>query len=451
MAGSPGTAVTYDNDKWGWVMVASLFVCCFVTMGNIKALGVLLIPINNDFDSDLWIIGWIAVWYNVTLNCLGPVVGALSRILGSRPMMIFGGLLCTAGFMLTSISTTVSQVAIFIIGLAGVGSSFVWFNNFAAMAWYFKDNYVTAFGIGTMGMPIGIMTLGPVTQVLVDTYGWRGTMLVLGGVSFHLVACGMLAQRDQFSSSTDGEEYQVLREDDSMHAEEEANGTSVCTSAARNLPEQNLRERAREFCRRFIAALDCAVLTDVRFVLLTTARCTVAFAFSGWMVYMVSHGQFQGLTETQASFLPTAFGIGNIIGKAVAPVLHCFSLKPRMTILACFGCGLLCVSLVGHAFIRPFIGQMAVVGVVGAANSLIYQTVEVMTRFLSTDDRLVSILGWQGVFTGVAAAFGGLTSGLVYEWSRSFSISFCMYGGLTLLAIPLLVIDDVIYTKQRQR
>ena len=68
----PATEPTnYDHDSWGWIMVAAAFVNCFVIMGQLKAFGVLLIPITDDLDSDLWLIGWVAVLYHIVPNCFG--------------------------------------------------------------------------------------------------------------------------------------------------------------------------------------------------------------------------------------------------------------------------------------------------------------------------------------------------------------------------------------------
>ena len=39
----------------------------------------------------------------------------------------------------------------------------------------------------------------------------------------------------------------------------------------------------------------------------------VGFCFVGWAVFVVPHGLHQGLSQTQSSFLPTAFGLGNVM------------------------------------------------------------------------------------------------------------------------------------------
>ncbi|XP_038054981.1 monocarboxylate transporter 14-like [Patiria miniata] len=447
------TTRQYDHDSWGWVMVATAFTCCLVLYGNLKALGVLLIPMTNDLASDLWLVGWVAVLYDIMHNCMGPVVGALSRLLGSRPMMVFGGLLTTLGFMLTSISSNVFAVAVFIVGLSGIGTAFSTFISLALTASYFKDKYPLANGLSTMGGPIGMIAYGPVTQLLLGTYGWRGTMLLVGGISFHLVACAMLVRLDPSSSSPDNEQYQevsVNDGDENQSAGEVRDCTDDKTDNSKKCccDPDHRQYRTGMCCRNIVKAIDMALLTDVRFVLLTCARCTANFTYSAWVVYMVSHGQFQGLSEIQASFLPTAFGVGNVIGKLVLPLLQQIGIKPSMTFWACFGAGIVSVSFLLDAFIRPFIGQLALTGFVGVGYGVFFQALDVMVRFLVSDHRFVSVLGWQGMFVGVAGTLGGLISGWIYEWTGGFSIVLCVFAGVTLLSIPFFV-TEALYAKRK--
>ena len=58
------------------------------------------------------------------------------------------------------------------------------------LASYFHERYNLAVGISHTGMSIGIMTIPLRTQLLIDTYGWRGCMLLLGGINLHLVVSG---------------------------------------------------------------------------------------------------------------------------------------------------------------------------------------------------------------------------------------------------------------------
>ncbi|XP_038068727.1 monocarboxylate transporter 3-like [Patiria miniata] len=439
----------HDHDKWGWVMVAVVFLSMVVIMGNLSALGVLLMPMTSDLDSELWLIGWIAVWSNVMKNCTGPVVGALSRLFGSRPVMIFGGILLGLGFILTSISHNIFATTFFIVGLTGLGSAFLFINSFVVLAPYFKERYPLAIGLSMMGTPIGVIVYAPVTQILLDTYGWRGTMLLLGGISFHLVAFGMLVRRDPSSSPSDTEQYQKVANSDreGESSQEEGSypaGDETSTSEKRHHPSPDLhKSSARKYFRHFIRTIDFRVLADVRFILLAFGRFAVTFVYNAFVMYMVSHGQLSGLNHTQASFLPTAFGVGNVIGRLVAPFLQQVGAKLSVTFWACLGAALMSVSFLADALTGAFLWQLAVSGLIGVGYGTVVQAVDVMMRFLATDDRLVSVLGWLGLFKGVAGMLGALIAGLIFKWTGSFTITFYMYSGMMLLSIPLFIIEAV--------
>ncbi|XP_022090173.1 monocarboxylate transporter 3-like [Acanthaster planci] len=375
------TTVQYDSDKWGWIMVAVAFLSTFA--GNIKGLGVLLIPITNDLDTDLWLVGWTVVLYGMMQNCLGPFVGALCRLVGSRPMMVLGGVLQTLGLLLTSVSPSVFPITIFIIGLSGLGSALILFIGMAVTASYFKEKYPLAVGLSMMGLPIGMMAYGPITQVLLETYGWRGATLLLGGVSFHLLAGSLLVRRDLSSLSTKTDRYQAVsvneeRENDQQEGEGSGPSNEMPTVDGASRSDDYLHQgKAMMLYASCMTAMDFAVLADARFVLLVAGRCTAAFAFSGFVVFLVSHGQLQGLSETEASFLPTSFGIGNVIGKAVAPFLQQLDVKPSMTFWECLGASLVGASFLIDAFIRPFVGQLAVCAVIGLSFAFVYQAIDV--------------------------------------------------------------------------
>ena len=73
----------------------------------------------------------------------------------------------------------------------------------------FKTNYATANGIGQIGSPLGLILMAPLVQLLLDTYGWRGAMLVLGGIGFHVAVCGALL-RQPLAEKQNQESYQQL-------------------------------------------------------------------------------------------------------------------------------------------------------------------------------------------------------------------------------------------------
>ncbi len=47
-------------------------------------------------------------------------------------------------------------------------------------------------GLGFTGVGLASFAFAPLFQYLVEAYAWRGALLVLGGLSFNMIACGAL-------------------------------------------------------------------------------------------------------------------------------------------------------------------------------------------------------------------------------------------------------------------
>ena len=240
-------------------------------------------------------------------------------------------------------------------------------------------------------------------------------MLLLGGINFHLVVCGALVRKDP--SSSERSQYQEVPVSDTKEDKELRHGESPVEQEIPNSVASTLKHYQRKWkslCQRLLSSMDFAVMANSRFVLLALARCTCDFCFSGWVVYMVSHGRFLGLGEIQASFLPTAFGVGTLIGKFLPTLVEKIHFKLSTSIWACVGGGLMSAFFIADAFLKPFVGQMVVTIFVGVGNGILYQANNVMIRLLpSSDDRILNLLCWLFFFSGIAGTTGGLFTGLV--------------------------------------
>ncbi|XP_071804019.1 monocarboxylate transporter 12-like [Asterias amurensis] len=435
-----------DRDPWGWVVVGATFVVLLISYGNLKALGVLLLAIRNDFNSDVWIIGWMAVLYNSMSLLSGPFVASIDRLVSSRrSVVIVGGVLGSAGFIIGSQSTTVLQLALSIVILSGLGKALSFFSFFGVLASYFSENYSVAVAISASSIPISMIVYGPLTQILLDTYGWRGTMLIMGGITSHILVCGELLIAPAVASPTDKEQYQKVPDD-------AADGDDISTEGDNSNSAESHRGTSLTIKRniqRFFTSMDFEILADKRFIFLTASMICVDFCFNGWVVYMVSHGIFQGLSSNQASLLPTTFGIGYILGKFMAPLTDRTRCKLPTISWVYLGCVLMFASYLTEAFMTLFPVQMIVTCFIGMGHGVVSQSRDVIVRFLTSVDRLVAVLCWQSLIGGLCAMGSGLLTGLIYEWTGSFQAALIMYSGIMLISVILFFVYDKI-TKREQ-
>lgn len=76
----------------------------------------------------------------------------------------------------------------------GSGWALVFTPAVASVMQYFNTRRSLAMGLGFTGIGLSSFAFSPLFQYLVQTYNWRGALLILGGLSLNMVACGGLVR-----------------------------------------------------------------------------------------------------------------------------------------------------------------------------------------------------------------------------------------------------------------
>ncbi len=76
--------------------------------------------------------------------------------------------------------------------MSGFGLSLCYVAAIVIVAFYFERRRSLATGISVCGSGVGTFLFAPLTQALVDAYGWRGATAILAAVFLNMVVCGML-------------------------------------------------------------------------------------------------------------------------------------------------------------------------------------------------------------------------------------------------------------------
>lgn len=74
----------------------------------------------------------------------------------------------------------------------GLGWALVFTPSLGTVGRYFPAQRALATGLVVSGASVSGLALGPLVPLLLDTYGWRGALLLLAAISFNLVAAGAL-------------------------------------------------------------------------------------------------------------------------------------------------------------------------------------------------------------------------------------------------------------------
>lgn len=102
-----------------------------------------------------------------------------------------------AGSILASGCIAVSYFAqniltlIFTIGIgAGFGFGLIYLPAIVSVTMYFEKYRSLATGIAVCGSGLGTFIFSPLSGYLIEEYGWRGTMLIIGGITLNCIIFG---------------------------------------------------------------------------------------------------------------------------------------------------------------------------------------------------------------------------------------------------------------------
>ncbi|CAN7986395.1 unnamed protein product, partial [Ixodes pacificus] len=159
---------------------------------------------------------------------------------------------------------------------------------------YFDRYRALTSGIYYSGMSCSGLAFPKFLAYLQDKYGFRGTLLIYGGITIHVTAFGLLLKEPPWI----GIQCQLVNLD--QHKGSPANGNH---EHSRNLPSLLLLLRKP----MFYVILSCAAIGDMTFSVFTST--------------MVDYGLDKGLSISDAEFLIIYGSCANIAGRLLVPIL----------------------------------------------------------------------------------------------------------------------------------
>ena len=178
------------SEAWGWLVVAASFYCIAILDGIGYTTGILLDAFLKDLGggrAEMSLAGSL----QVGVYCLsGPIVGKLVAAFGTRPVCITGTLLSSIGLFAASFAPSLGALILGYSVITGFGFGLMYIPCVVGVAPYFKERRALAIGICLCGSGFGTFGLAPVSQHILDHYGWRWVLKTLSAFSLLGVLCG---------------------------------------------------------------------------------------------------------------------------------------------------------------------------------------------------------------------------------------------------------------------
>ncbi|XP_039754030.1 monocarboxylate transporter 4-like [Pararge aegeria] len=177
---------------WGWVVVFASFMVNLIADGITFSFGVFFPHFLEYFGEGKGKTAWIAGIFMAMPLLSGPIASFLTDRYGCRKMTIFGSILAALGFVISAFVDNMETLFLTFGIMAGFGLSLCYVAAVVIVAYYFEKKRSLATGISVCGSGIGTFIFAPLTYVLLDEYGWRGTTLILAGLFLNMAVCGLL-------------------------------------------------------------------------------------------------------------------------------------------------------------------------------------------------------------------------------------------------------------------
>ncbi|XP_034952019.1 monocarboxylate transporter 1 [Chelonus insularis] len=319
---------------WGW------FVCfgsSLITL-SLRSLDPSFGLIFNDLLTDLKVdstkTSSVLSVLDACMNFSGIFVGPLLNKFSFRQVAICGSLLSCTGLVLTAYATSIAHILVTYSILTGVGTGLAVASAFVALNTYFDKKKGQAVGFSSAGTTIAMMLVPQAAHLFLGLYGFKGTMLIFGGLSMHSIigSCFLrplkptktISFKKQNLRSLDSNELKIHKERREVESllvvknGKNENNTEASEEILNEEKEKNQNEKKDRHSDLFV------VFTDL-FDLNLFKNYSYLNVICGLSLFNVAETNFK---------LMTPFFLRNSVGMTEGEVATCLSLTAFTDIVA---------------------------------------------------------------------------------------------------------------------
>jgi MFS family permease len=398
---APRSALT--SHFYGWNVVAAAFVILFTAYGAQYSFGVFFNALVQEFHWSRASLSGVFSLYAFGYSISGFPAGRLTDAWGPTRVITVGALFLGGALAAMALVTQLWQPYLLygVVAALGMGTAYVPCNS-TVVKWFTRRRGL-AVGLASSGGSVGTFALPPLTQLAVNSLGWRGAYLVLGAVVVVvLTATAPLLRRDPESMG--------------LHPDGDA------------LPRPTVHAGTDGL------RLGAAIRTRAFWLLAAVFASTWIPVFIP-LVHLVPFARDLGHAPLVAATAVSVLGAGAVLGRLVMG-----SLSDRLGRRTTLGLGM---TLQAAAFVAFTIAH-DIVPLYAAALLFGFAYGTVSTQFPAIVGDFFgrahagSIVGSLFALAGCMAAWGPLLAGATFDATGSYRVAFLISAGLNVGGVGLL-------------
>lgn len=182
---------------------------------------------------------------------------------------------------------------------------------------YFEKKRPLANALSSAGECIFTFVLTPLFQLLIDSYSWRGGLLILGALQLHLCVCGMLlrpmATPQPISGEEGGPRLESLSKDaspeESVRLSEESDEDVGKSGGA------DVTTTGTEFRTKVLRYVDYTLIRNSKFMVYSMFGVFAALGFFAPALFLVPYARSKGIEEYEAAALISISAVMDLFGR----------------------------------------------------------------------------------------------------------------------------------------
>lgn len=166
-----------------WVMLAG-FICTVMAIGSTTyCFGLLVQPLGEEFGLSRAAVNNGFIFLLLGFALWAPLVGRLLDRAPARWVMAAGGLMMALGFGLIASASSPLMMGLAVLGPLSLGtvSAGALAANTVTSRWFLRQRG-RALGVLAVSTSVGGFTMPPLLALLIEQHGWRGALMILGGI-----------------------------------------------------------------------------------------------------------------------------------------------------------------------------------------------------------------------------------------------------------------------------
>lgn len=190
----PATRKVAPDGGWAWMVCLGVSLVNFSTRSLEPSFGLLFKDLLDDLGVHTTGASVIASTLDSVVNFSGFFVGPVIKTFSYRKVCFVGSTICALGLLFTAPANSMAHIIATYSILGGFGVGLASSSSFVSLNHYFSKKRGQAVGLSMAGTGFGLMVMPQLVKLLLGEFGFRWTVVILGGLAFHAVLGSCLLQ-----------------------------------------------------------------------------------------------------------------------------------------------------------------------------------------------------------------------------------------------------------------